>query len=208
MLTRRDDERAKLAAKQRMHSFYTHSRRGPEYDNPKGKNPGDFWTINSRPFAGAHFAVFPEDLCVRPILASCSQWVCKRCGKPLDRITEQGKTTSPGQPRVGTPCRGKKFHLVNKTKGAGRKRFPERYEVIHKTIGWAGCGCNAGFCPGIVLDPFGGSGTVGAVAKKLGRDFILIELNPKYCKMAEKRIAKTAVYFDTKLVKTGMRSKQ
>jgi DNA modification methylase len=47
-------------------------------------------------------------------------------------------------------------------------------------------GCPAG---GIVLDPFFGAGTTGLVAKQLGRDFIGIELNQKYCDMAEKRIA-------------------
>jgi site-specific DNA-methyltransferase (adenine-specific) len=41
---------------------------------------------------------------------------------------------------------------------------------------------------GIVLDPFFGSGTTGAVAKKLGRDYIGIELNPEYIKIAEKRL--------------------
>jgi DNA modification methylase len=40
----------------------------------------------------------------------------------------------------------------------------------------------------IVLDPFGGAGTVGLVALKLNRRYILIELNPEYCKIAEKRI--------------------
>ena len=40
-----------------------------------------------------------------------------------------------------------------------------------------------------VLDCFMGSGAVGIVAKELGRDFIGIELNAEYCKMAERRIA-------------------
>ena len=40
----------------------------------------------------------------------------------------------------------------------------------------------------IVLDPFGGSGTVGMVAKKHNRDYLLIELNDDYCKLAEERI--------------------
>lgn len=45
-------------------------------------------------------------------------------------------------------------------------------------------------CPkdGIVLDPFMGSGTVGAVAKKLYRNYVGCELNPEYVKMAENRI--------------------
>ena len=43
----------------------------------------------------------------------------------------------------------------------------------------------------IVLDPFFGSGTTGAVAKRLGREYIGIELNPKYCEKAAERIGKT-----------------
>jgi site-specific DNA-methyltransferase (cytosine-N4-specific) len=41
--------------------------------NPKGKNPGDFWSITTKPFKGAHFAVYPETICVRPILSSCPE---------------------------------------------------------------------------------------------------------------------------------------
>ena len=50
--------------------------------------------------------------------------------------------------------------------------------------------CIKAGCPkdGIVLDPFGGSGTTGLVCKKLGRKAILIELNPDYIKIAKKRI--------------------
>ncbi len=46
-------------------------------------------------------------------------------------------------------------------------------------------GCPAG---GVVLDPFMGSGTTGIVAAIHQRNFIGFELNPEYCKMAEKRI--------------------
>ena len=50
--------------------------------------------------------------------------------------------------------------------------------------------CIKAGCPvgGVVLDPFGGSGTVGLVASRLGRDAILIELNLEYAEMAERRI--------------------
>jgi DNA modification methylase len=41
----------------------------------------------------------------------------------------------------------------------------------------------------VVLDPFGGAGTTGLVADRLGRDAILCELNPEYAKMAGERIA-------------------
>jgi modification methylase len=45
----------------------------------------------------------------------------------------------------------------------------------------------------LVLDPFNGTGTTGAVAKKLGRRFIGIEREAKYAKAAEKRIADVQV---------------
>ena len=48
-------------------------------------------------------------------------------------------------------------------------------------------------CPegGIVLDPFFGSGTTGVVAKRLGRRFIGIDLNPEYLEIARERITIT-----------------
>jgi DNA modification methylase len=45
-----------------------------------------------------------------------------------------------------------------------------------------------GRVPGRVLDPFGGAGTVGLVANQLGLDATLIELNPEYAAIAERRI--------------------
>jgi DNA modification methylase len=51
--------------------------------------------------------------------------------------------------------------------------------------------CILAGCPpgGVVLDPFGGSGTTGMVALELGRRAVLIELNPDYCQMAQARCA-------------------
>ena len=40
----------------------------------------------------------------------------------------------------------------------------------------------------VVLDPFGGTMTTGAAAKKLGRKYIMIEANYKYCEYGQKRI--------------------
>jgi DNA modification methylase len=49
--------------------------------------------------------------------------------------------------------------------------------------------CVKAGCPemGTVLDPFGGSGTVGKVANRLSRRAVLIELNPDYVEQIEER---------------------
>jgi DNA modification methylase len=57
--------------------------------------------------------------------------------------------------------------------------------------------CILAGCPrgGTVLDPFGGAGTTGLVADRLGRNAVLIELNPDYAAMARRRIADDAGMF-------------
>ena len=46
-------------------------------------------------------------------------------------------------------------------------------------------GCPVG---GVVLDPFMGAGTTALVAVQEGRDWLGVELSPKYAEMARKRI--------------------
>jgi DNA modification methylase len=54
--------------------------------------------------------------------------------------------------------------------------------------------CVLAGCPpgGIVLDPFFGAGTTGLVAQQLGRDYIGVDLNAEYVKIAEERIRKAS----------------
>ncbi len=68
----------------------------------------------------------------------------------------------------------------------GRKAHPTQKPeaLLHRIL----VGCTK---PGdVVLDPFFGTGTTGAVAKKLGRRFIGIERDPDYAHAAEARIAR------------------
>lgn len=51
-------------------------------------------------------------------------------------------------------------------------------------------GCPAG---GVVLDPFGGSGTVGRVAEDLGRRWLLFDLNPAYAEIAKRKTAQVGL---------------
>ncbi|MEU5859753.1 site-specific DNA-methyltransferase [Nonomuraea sp. NPDC047529] len=83
--------------------------------HPGGRNPGDVWSIPTRPLRAAHFAAFPIDIPLRAIAAGCR----------------------PG---------------------------------------------------GKVLDPFMGSGTTGIAAQQLGRDFVGIELNEPFIRLAVGRL--------------------
>lgn len=59
--------------------------------------------------------------------------------------------------------------------------------------------CIKAGCPegGTVLDPFGGAGTTGLAADRLGRNAVLIELNPEYKKIAIERVGNEAPLFQT-----------
>lgn len=45
----------------------------------------------------------------------------------------------------------------------------------------------------VILDPFAGSGTTAVVSQRLNRDWICIELNPKFCELAEKWISEEEI---------------
>jgi len=78
------------------------------------RNKRSVWTVTTKPYKGAHFATFPQELIIDCIKAGCP----------------------PG---------------------------------------------------GIVLDPFSGANTTGITARKLGRNYISIELNPKYIALSKAR---------------------
>ena len=59
----------------------------------------------------------------------------------------------------------------------------------------------------LVLDPFFGTGTTGAVAKRLGRNFIGIEREAEYAEVAKKRISKIRTDADTSLLETPSKRK-
>jgi site-specific DNA-methyltransferase (adenine-specific) len=57
----------------------------------------------------------------------------------------------------------------------------------------ASCDCRAASEPGLVLDPFIGSGTTAIAAERYGRSWLGIELNPTFAKAASDRIAAARV---------------
>ena len=151
--------------------------------------PKDLWTISTQPCPQAHFATFPEKLIEPMIKAGCPQEICKSCGKARVRISKvEGESTTEKIKRLGASGKRGEFERKQALDYAGGHGSNIR---PRETIGFTNCSCNVEgnkWKAGIVLDPFMGAGTTGLAAKKLGRNFIGIELNPKYVKMARERI--------------------
>lgn len=165
------------------------------YGNPtySGKewNPQTFgrlkrtvWDIPTKPFSDAHFATYPEELVSNCIKAGCPEFVCTKCGKARERIIENTDSRHWTERQEPT----KKGIVLNET--GQRRDLGGSFETAeYEFRGLSDCGCGAEFKPGIVLDPFFGSGTTGVAAMKLGRDWLGLELNPQYIEIAKKRLA-------------------
>jgi site-specific DNA-methyltransferase (adenine-specific) len=173
-----------------------------EYRFPDNRNKRCVWTIPIQPFPEAHFAVYPEKLVEIPIRSGCPRFICEKCGKARERLYEREKIIRD-EPYDGSKSKNmdKNFSsrrmsmMVKKGREMGLPHDDPIPQLIDK--GYNDCGCGAEFIPGIVLDPFMGSGTTGVVAKKLGRDFIGIDLKEEYVEMARRRIEDT--YFQDKI---------
>ena len=140
----------------------------------------DVWEISTQPYKGSHYATFPEELPRRVILSMCPERVCLTCGEPSRRITEDTpKHRAFLDAKLGRtlePLKGRKAH-IDGTRENGAKL----------TVGWTDCGHNA-WRPGVVLDPFAGSGTTLRMAQGNGRSSIGIDFDPRNADLAVSRV--------------------
>jgi len=165
------------------------------------RNKRSVWTINTQPFPESHFAVFPERLVEPCIKAGTSEkGCCSECGKAWERVVEMTQEYREllDSGKAWRTNEGKPDSYTNRQE----KGHPSQVPTKNITIGWQPtCKCfseteiNANLesvlrRPCIVLDPFTGAGTTPLVARKLGRNYIGIELSRDYIEMAEKRLYK------------------
>lgn len=154
-----------------------------------GRNRRSVWTVTTKPFRLAHFATFPEALIEPCILAGTSaKGECPKCGAAWVRVVERTRLKRTELPKDDPRHRPNTYNgAYADINGKGDAGYTET-----KTLGWEPqCACGLDPVPQIVLDPFSGAGTTGVVAKKNGRRYIGIELNPEYLEMARERIEKT-----------------
>lgn len=131
---------------------------------------------------------------------SSEKGVCPACFAPWVRVTERTKykpeVVAEGVRNVDA-SRGDKVRKLD-----GKSKEWRESAASARTLGWQqSCKCPpADPVPSLVLDPFAGSGTTLAVAVKLKRRALGIELNPEYAALAEKRLAEplgTGGLYDT-----------
>jgi len=174
--------------------------------NPLGRAPGSVWEIASQPLnvpdhvahkrccggrkrAGCedgldHYAAFPFAL-VRPIILGWSpREVCIACGEGRRPRVSHVRTLD-GEPidtdKAGYGTGPTSFWNEGRTtnKGVGNWRFGSERGIT----GYA-CACpdvTAPATPGIVLDPFGGTGSTGLVAAMHGRTGVTLDASWDYC---------------------------
>lgn len=152
------------------------------------RNQRNVWTLSPDPCRDAHFAVFPREIPRRAILAGTSaKGCCPKCFAPWERIVKSSKEFKGGSGRAGNIPSGKQNLRASETNSTPDVRMGP--VVTTTTTGWRPtCKCGeTSVIPCTVLDPFGGSGTTGAVAVELGRRAILCELNDAYLPIINQR---------------------
>lgn len=157
------------------------------------RNKRDVWTITTRGYAGAHFAVFPPDLVEPCIKSGTSEYgACAACGAPWRRVVEKsgGTTGASWHDHQDDDLRGQRIEAMGSDVKNPAARAWERGEYRVVTTGWRPtCRCpEGGTRPCLVLDPFAGSGTTLLVARALGRRAVGTELQPDYIRLALGRL--------------------
>jgi len=143
--------------------------------NPYGRNKRSVWKIKLQPSNLPHFAAYPEALIETPIMSCCPEFVCTECGLPAYPLMGD-----PVSIKDGGGCK----NLADELGTSPTSALRTKQWNSHKHTGYAKCACDAEFKPGLVLDMFMGTGRTGIVARKLNRNYVGIELNQKYVKMA------------------------
>ena len=169
---------------------------GPKWTpggNETSRNLRTVWNINTTPYSGSHFAVFPIAIPDRIIRAATSErGVCGACGAPWRRVVEHKNAESGRKPGASEYSRrDPRFARGGAFTGAESQ-----------TVGWEpGCSCGIFedsrvrtldgdvYPPGTpvpcstvlatVLDPFVGSGTTLLAARKLGRHSVGFDLDAR-----------------------------
>lgn len=135
--------------------------------------------------SSSHYAAYPVTLPRRLIESMCPREVCAVCGEARRRIT---KTVNAVQLEQHRHERGERRE--NSTGVNVWKQITGATSSDITTLGWSDCGHDR-YRPGVVFDPFAGSGTTAVAAALCGRDAVLIDLDARNVDLCRRRLAET-----------------
>lgn len=148
------------------------------YQVPSGRNPRSVFSPSPSPYSGAHFATFPKEL-IRPlILSSVPRRCCPECGQGWAAVVE--KENRAVNEREGAAQRLRCAGAISG--GTANVTLGVTHLNQSSISGYRStCQCNReDYKPGIVLDPFVGSGTTLEVARECGVRAIGLDRSHEY----------------------------
>jgi hypothetical protein len=185
----------------------------PGIDGPGGRNPRNVVTPPASAHGLDHYAAFPPGLLLPLIRATCPERCCPTCGTGWAPCISDTGLPEPSH-------KGSRFdHGKTGVNGQGRVQLGERTRKIAHGLRpacphYCTCGPLAPepgllvpdrtcprcaklllsvWVPGVVLDPFLGSGTTLLVGRALGRTSVGLEASPHYVQLSRERLGLTAL---------------
>lgn len=144
--------------------------------NPEsGRNPRSVMDVPTAPYKGAHYATFPPNLIAPLIRATCPRWACPVCGQGWSPVVEKTAELEAHRNVLG---------LGPKTVRGGDEGTTLHHDIYTNVKSYRPT-CSHDHTkdeavPGIVLDPFVGSGTTVMVARELQRKGIGLDISMEY----------------------------
>lgn len=168
---------------------WTTFQRWLDWMREQGEQHPDVWDITTRPFKGAHFAVFPPALASICARAGTSPVACGTCGTPWKRLVEKARPIEQTD-RIKNLSLGQVAGTGGAIDGGTSSTTLGLYAGEVPTTDSLEPACShydpTGRC--LVVDPFAGASTTGVVAAELGLDFVGCELVPDYAEMGRERL--------------------
>lgn len=134
-----------------------------------------------------HYAVMSEKLAEVCVLAGTPEKTCAACGAPWTRIIEgKSETKAERLSRIGAKAQ---TTVAPRHDGGVLQQGLHIGKFPKVTLGWQPtCKCEAGHLPGLVMDPFSGTGTTGAVGIRHGRRYYGIDIDAAMIPVATGRL--------------------
>ena len=155
-------------------------RMGERFAPENGANPRNYGILSSEPSSEPHYSTFPQAL-VEPFIraATSDRGVCAACGAQWVPVVEHSNMVIAKSDYAKASG--------NRTASSGTMLEEAQTNILDY---WPSCTCPPQApVPATVLDIFGGTMTTGIVARKLGRQFIGIDLSVPYLAIAVRRLA-------------------